>query len=288
LILCHCEEGVPPDDPISCNHVDIPVRWEIARNDDYFFTMLESLSRPIIIAHRGASAHAPENTLAAFELALAEGADAIELDAKLSADGHAVVIHDMTVDRTTGAHGRVKDLLLSDLRSLGAGGFFSAKFRGEKIPTLEEVFEAVGKRAFTNVELTNYNAPNDHLVETVCMLVKRFGLQKRVLFSSYFASNLSKARGLLPEVPRGLLALPGLLGAWARSFGFAFGNYQALHPNVKNATHQQAQRAHRLNRRVHVWTVNAEEDMRRLFGWGVDGIITDDPQLAVRVRGESK
>jgi len=252
------------------------------------FTMLETLPRPTIFAHRGASAHAPENTLAAFELALAQGAEGIELDAKLSADGHVVVIHDATVDRTTDGHGRVKDMSLADLRSLGAGLFFAEKYRGEKVPTLEEVFEALGKRMFINVELTNYNTPGDHLVESVCMLVKKFELQKRVLFSSFFASNLSKARGLLPEVPRGLLAFNGLLGAWARSFGFAFGRYQALHPNLKDVTPQQVQRVHRLERRVHVWTVNATEDMRRLFDWGVDAIFTDDPQLAVQVRGESE
>ncbi|PWB71605.1 MAG: hypothetical protein C3F07_13550 [Anaerolineales bacterium] len=250
--------------------------------------MLESLTRPVIFAHRGASAHAPENTLAAFDLALTQGADGIELDVKLSADGHVVVIHDPTVDRTTGAHGNVKDITLAELRALDAGSFFSEQYKGEKIPTLEEVFETVGKRTFINVELTNYNTPRDHLVETVCMLVKRFGLQKRVLFSSFFVSNLSRTRGYLPDVPRGLLALNGLLGAWARSFGFAFGNYQALHPNLKDATHQQVQRVHRLGRRIHVWTVNAEQDMRRLFDWGVDGIFTDDPQLAVRVRGESQ
>ncbi|HLE92043.1 MAG TPA: glycerophosphodiester phosphodiesterase family protein [Anaerolineales bacterium] len=250
--------------------------------------MLETLPRPTIFAHRGASAHAPENTLAAFELALAQGAEGIELDAKLSADGHVVVIHDATVDRTTDGHGRVKDMSLADLRSLGAGLFFAEKYRGEKVPTLEEVFEALGKRMFINVELTNYNTPGDHLVESVCMLVKKFELQKRVLFSSFFASNLSKARGLLPEVPRGLLAFNGLLGAWARSFGFAFGRYQALHPNLKDVTPQQVQRVHRLERRVHVWTVNAAEDMRRLFDWGVDAIFTDDPQLAVQVRGESE
>ena len=119
------------------------------------------------------------------------------------------------------------------------------------------------------------------------MLVKKCGLQKQVLFSSFFASNLSKARGLLPEVPRGLLAFNGLLGAWARSFGFAFGRYQALHPNLKDVTPQQVQRVHRLKRRVHVWTVNTAEDMRRLFYWDVDGIFTDDPQLAVQVRGRS-
>ena len=250
--------------------------------------MLISLPQPIIFAHRGASAHAPENTLAAFELALAQGADGIELDAKLSADGHVVVIHDASVDRTTGARGRVRDLSLAELRTLGAGSFFSEQFSAEKIPMLEEVFEAVGKKTFINVELTNYTTPRDHLVESVCMLVKRFNLQKRVLFSSFFAPNLSKAYGYLPEVPCGLLAFEGMLGAWPRSFGFAFGKYAALHPNVKDVTAQQVQRVHRLKGRVHVWTVNLEADMRRLFGWGVDAIFTDDPQLAVQVRAESK
>jgi glycerophosphoryl diester phosphodiesterase len=226
--------------------------------------------------------------MAAFELALAQGADGIELDAKLCADGHVVVIHDATVDRTTGKRGRVKDMSLAELRALDAGAFFAEKYRSEKVPTLEEVFEALGKRTFVNVELTNYNTPGDQLVESVCMLVKKFGLEKQVIFSSFFASNLSKARALLPDVPRGLLAFNGLLGAWARSFGFAFGKYQALHPNLKDVTPQQVQRVHRLRRRVHVWTVNRTEDMRRFFHWDVDGIFTDDPRLAVQVRGESE
>jgi glycerophosphoryl diester phosphodiesterase len=250
--------------------------------------MLSSLPQPIIFAHRGASAYAPENTLAAFELAVAQNADAIELDVKLSADGQAIVIHDPLVDRTTGGHGRVKDLPLRELRALDAGSFFSEKFRGEKIPTLEEVFEAVGKRTLINVELTNYNTPRDQLVETVCMLVKKCGMQERVIFSSFLASNLSKAHTYLPDVPRGLLAIGGLLGAWARSFGFDFGKYQALHPYLADVTPQQVQRVHRLNRRIHVWTVNAADDMRRLFRWGVDAIFTDDPQLAAKVRSESK
>jgi glycerophosphoryl diester phosphodiesterase len=254
--------------------------------DPYFFVMSHTLPSPLILAHRGASAHAPENTLAAFTLAMEQGADGIELDVKLTADGQVVVIHDATVDRTTGVQGRVKDLTLDELRSLEAGTFFSEKFKGEKIPTLEEVFDAVGKHAFINVELTNYNSPRDHLVEMVCMLVKKFGVQKSVLFSSFFASNLGRARSYLPEVPAGLLALGGPLGAWARSFGFAFGKYDALHPNLKDTTHEQVQRVHRLKKRIHVWTVNSEKDMRRMFGWGVDGIITDDPQLAVKVRGE--
>ena len=249
--------------------------------------MLESLPRPVIFAHRGACAHAPENTLAAFELALTQQADAIELDVKLSSDGYVVVHHDPTLDRTTDGKGRLKEKTLAELQKLDAGSFFSEKFNGEKIPTLEEVFEAVGKRTFINIELTNYKTPRDQLVETVCMLVKKHKMQKRVIFSSFLASNLSKARSYLPEVPRGFLALNGFLGSWARSFGFVFGKYQALHPFVKDTTQQEVLRVHRLNRRIHVWTVNDERDMRRLFGWGVDGIFTDDPQLAVRVRAET-
>jgi glycerophosphoryl diester phosphodiesterase len=248
--------------------------------------MFAIVPQPVIFAHRGASAYAPENTLAAFNLAVEQGADGIELDAKLSADGHVVVVHDPTLARTTGAPDQVKDMALDDLHALDAGSFFSKKFKGEKIPTLEEVFETFGKKTLINVELTNYNTRHDHLVETVCMLVKRFGLQDRVLFSSFLGSNLSDVRSFIPNAQTGLLALPGILGAWHRSFGFAFGKYDALHPNIKNTTQEQIYFVHRLKRRVHVWTVNEAHDMRRLFKWGVNAIFTDDPPLAVRVRGE--
>ena len=249
--------------------------------------MLYQLSQPVIFAHRGASAHAPENTLAAFQLALTQQADAIELDVKLSADEQVVVIHDPTVDRTTNGKGRVQDLALAELKKLDCGSFFSGNYAAEKIPTLEEVFESVGKRIFINIELTNYKTPRDNLSEVVCMLVKKHQMQKRIIFSSFHASNLSKARSYLPDVPRGLLAMDGLQGVWARSFGFTFGKYDALHPNLKDITQQEINRVHRLKRRVHVWTVNEEQDMRRLFNWGVDGIFTDDPQLALKTRAAS-
>jgi len=242
--------------------------------------------RPLILAHRGASVHAPENTLAAFELALEQGAHGIELDAKLSADGKVVVIHDASVERTTNGQGQVSQLDLTALRELDAGSFFSDQFKGEKIPMLAEVFEMLGKRAIINVELTNYKTPRDGLADKVCELVQRFGLQDSVLFSSFLSSNLKRTRSLLPDTPRGLLALGGWMGWWARSFGFNFGDYQALHPGLRDVTSQQVARVHRLKRRIHVWTVNTAEDMRRLIGWGVDGIITDDPKLAMEVLAE--
>ena len=247
--------------------------------------MLTDLPRPVVFAHRGASAHAPENTIPSFELALTQGADAIELDAKLTSDGQIVVFHDATIDRTTEGTGRLAQKTLAELRSLDAGSFFSDQFRGTKIPTLEEVFEAVGKKIFINVELTNYATPRDALVEKVCALVRKHGLEKSVTFSSFFASNLRQAQRFLPDVPRGLLALDGWMGAWARSFGFSFGNYAALHPYLTDVNAQQVSRVHQLKRRIHVWTVNKPEDVARLNSWGVDGIFTDDPQLALQVIG---
>lgn len=242
--------------------------------------------RPLILAHRGASAHAPENTLAAFELAHKQGAHGIELDAKLSADGEVVVIHDASVERTTDGQGRVSQLSLTALRELDAGSFFAEQFQDEKIPTLVEVFETIGKRAIINVELTNYDTPRDGLADKVCELVQRFGLQASVLFSSFLPSNLKRTRSLLPETPRGLLALGGWVGWWSRSFGFNFGDYQALHPGLSDTTPQQVARVHRLKRRIHVWTVNGADDIRRLIDWGVDGIITDDPKLAMDLLAE--
>jgi glycerophosphoryl diester phosphodiesterase len=221
----------------------------------------------------------------AFELALDQGADGVELDAKLSADGQVVVIHDQTVDRTTNGRGRVRDLTLAGLQSLDAGVFFSETYRGTRIPGLPEVFETIGRRGLINVELTNYASPRDRLVETVCALIERHALQDRVLLSSFFASNLRKAARLLPGVPRGLLALGGWTGAWARSFEFMFGDYQALHPHLSDAAAEQVQRVHKVNRRIHVWTANIPEQVRRLQEWRVDGIFTDDPLMAARALG---
>ena len=247
--------------------------------------MFENFPHPVLFAHRGASVHAPENTLPAFELALQQGADGVELDVKLTADGHVIVIHDPTVDRTTNGHGRVRDLALADFRKLDAGSYFSEIYRGAKVPLLEEVFEAIGKRCVINVELTNYATPRDQLVERVCELVKRHTLQDRILFSSFFPSNLKTAARLLPDVPRGLLAMPGWLGTWARSFGFMFGEYQALHPHISDASAPQVARVHKLNRRVHVWTANTPVEVTKLIGWGVDGLFTDDPLAVVPALG---
>jgi len=248
--------------------------------------MLKDLPSPTIFAHRGASAYAPENTIAAFELALKQNADAIELDAKLTADGHVVVIHDQTVDRTTDGSGRVNKMSFAELRELDAGSHFDRAFRGEQIPILEEVFESVGKKIFINVELTNYTSITDNLPQKTAAIVKEFGVTEHVLFSSFNPIALLRIRRLLPETPIGLLALPGKKGALARSSLATLLGYQALHPEKDDVSQCLIEKTHQRGCRMYVYTVNEEEDIRRLVKMRVDGIFTDDPLRARRVINE--
>lgn len=241
---------------------------------------------PIIFAHRGDSAHAPENTISAFKMAAEKGATAIELDVNLSADKQVVVIHDSTVDRTTDGQGKVRSLSYAALKEFDAGGKYSEKFRGEHIPTLNEVFEIMGKRIFINVELKDYVALDDDLVPNVVELVKKHGLQDSVMFSSFFQANLLTARKLLPAVPCGLLALGNFLGWPARTFAYRRKDYAAFHPNLHNVTFDMVNRVHAAGKRVHVYTVNHVEDIKRLVGFGVDGMFTDDPAQALKVLGK--
>jgi len=238
---------------------------------------------PLIYAHRGACAYAPENTLAAFRLAVQHCADAVELDAKLTADGEVVVFHDQILDRTTDGSGRLADKTLTELKKLDAGAWFSAQFAGEPIPTLDEVFEAVAAHLRINVELTNYATPNDNLVARVVDLVRRRSLQDKVLFSSFHPLNLIKAKRLLPEVPVAILALKGKAGALARSFVGRWISPDYIHPYYSDVNALWIERQHALGRKVNVWTVNAPEDIRNLIRWDVDGIITDDPRLARQI-----
>jgi glycerophosphoryl diester phosphodiesterase len=249
--------------------------------------MWPDLQTPIVFAHRGDNTHAPENTLSAFTKAVEKGADAIEFDVKLSADGHVIIIHDQTVDRTTNGHGQVRGMSLAALRDLDAGTQYPGQFPGEKIPTLEEVFESVGKRIYMNVELTNYATPFDRLVPEVVKLVKKFGLEKRVLFSSFFPHNLIKAARLLPEVPRGLLTWSGPMGWWGRNAGFRQERYAALHPYLDDVTPGLVNQVHAAGKRVHVWTVNGEDALKQMIGLGVDGIFTDDPGVALKLLGRN-
>jgi glycerophosphoryl diester phosphodiesterase len=241
------------------------------------------LRSPCIFAHRGASSYAPENTIAAFNLAIKQGADAIELDAKLCLDEHVVIIHDQTVDRTTSDSGRVSEMRLAELQKLDAGSHFDVAFRDEIIPTLDQVLEEVGKRIYINIELSNYASKSDPLPEKTAEIVQRHAMEQWVMFSSFNPLALLRAKRILPNVPFGLLALSGRSGSWARSWLGNWLHYQALHPHFSDADEALVERVHRRGARIHPFTINLEPDMLALKMLNVDGIITDDPMLARKI-----
>jgi glycerophosphoryl diester phosphodiesterase len=237
---------------------------------------------PLVIAHRGASMSAPENTLAAFVCAADLGAHAVELDAKLTADGCVVVHHDLTLGRTTDGSGKIAERTLSELKRLDAGGRFGERFINERIPTLGEVFEAVGHRLLINVELTNYGSLFDRLVSAVLEQVHEHELEERILLSSFNPVALLKARQLDPGIRTGLLELPGL-PRLVRVLQRALVPHNDLHPPVSKTTVGLLQSEHAAGRRVNVWTVNDRDRIEELIGQGADGIITDDPAMALEV-----
>ena len=238
---------------------------------------------PLIVAHRGDSANAPENTLASFRLALANGADGIELDVMFSADQKLVVIHDDTLDRTTNGHGLVGATPSDAIRELDAGSRFGEKFKGEPVPLLDEVFAEFGGKFLINVELKNYKTPKDQLPDFVVALIKKHGLSESVMLSSFNGRNLPRAKTLAPEIRTGLLTLPGILGLPMR--GVLGRRYAAddLHPFHRDVSARLVQSRHNLGQRVNVWTVDEPEDLRRMQSFGVDMIICNDPSHARRI-----
>jgi glycerophosphoryl diester phosphodiesterase len=240
--------------------------------------LFANLPRPMIFAHRGASAYAPENTLAAFEVAVEQKADAIELDAHITADGHVVVIHDDTVDRTTNGTGKVIELSLHDIQQLDAGSSFHRIFRGEHIPTLEDIFAMIGKRIFINIELKEKGFRASSLPEKIASLLRKYDLSDSVLISSFNINDLRSIHKILPEISIALLARRGSAGLLARSrIGFSLIKYQALHPRYSDTTRELVKKQHLSGRRVNVYTVDQPEAIRSLLQLGVDGIFTNDP-----------
>jgi len=249
---------------------------------------IEELHPPIIFGHRGASKYAPENTVAAFELALNQGAEAFELDTMLSADGIPVVIHDRTVDRTTDGSGKVDQINTKELFTMDAGSTFSAKYLDERIPLLEEIFTLFKNRALINVELKNYHNPSDALPEKVVDMANRIDVFDQLLFSSFFPSNLKRIKRLMPWAQVALLCSKGVLGYISRSEVFSSVSPDYIHPHFKDISKSYIEKQHHMNRKVNTWTVNQQTNIMGLINQGVDGIITDDPKLAIKLKRRMK
>ena len=229
------------------------------------------------IAHRGASGSFPENTLAAFRAAIEAGAEMCELDVQLTRDGAMVVIHDDTVVRTTDGIGAVATMTLAEIKRLDAGAKFDDRFAGERIPTLEEVFDLVEGRCALNIEIKS-----EGLETGVSELIRARQAFGSTLVSSFDWAVLARIRHIAPEIRVGLLA-----SRWpARLIGAATEmKAAAINPRVDIITEDLCIAAHGREISVYAWTVDEPAEMRRLIAYGVDGIMTNWPGRLREVLG---
>ncbi len=232
--------------------------------------------RPLVLGHRGASAEAPENTLAAFRLALAQGADGVELDVWRCASGEVVVFHDRDARRVAGSPLRPTLASFAELRALDVGAWKGERFRGERIPRLEEVLEALGP-ALINVELKSARVGDPRLGFAAARILRSRRAGSRVVVSSFDWPLLAAFRLAAPEVPTGLLLearswwrhLAGPAAALLRA--------QALHPELRWVTPDRASRWAAAGWPLVVWTVDEPADVQRMCALGVAALISNRP-----------
>lgn len=228
-----------------------------------------------VFAHRGASADAPENTMAAFEMALEMGADAIELDVQMSRDGYLVVVHDPVLERTTDGEGFVKDYTLEELQRLDAGTWFDERFRGERIPTLAQVFELVRGQAVLNVEFKLMPIRYPGIQEALVKLIRDTDFPiGDLIVSSFEHPSLLRLQSLEPR-----LAIAPLFSHYPASFEALPGSVMHPHWGVVDEEFMATARAE--GRKVNVWTANDPRAWERLRALSVDGIITDTPDKLI-------
>lgn len=248
-----------------------------------------SEAQPFVIAHRGESSRAPENTLAAFRGALEAGADFVEFDVHLSADGVPVVIHDETVDRTTEGSGRVDTLTVAQLKALDAGSWFSAGFAGERIPTLGETLELLRGKGRILLELKDAEHTGagerggkragqaSALVAKSLEVVDRTGVRAQVLFQTFYPANLRELKKQARGIPYAFLYnFPE-----RRHLATAYAKYHraaGFNPRLQNTRRSQVLMAHLLGMEVFVYTPDEVAEFQQALDLGVDGIITNNPR----------
>ena len=227
------------------------------------------------IAHRGFSGRYPENTMLAFEKAVEAGADGIELDVHLSADGVPVIIHDEWTDRTAGVAGTVKDMTLAELRELDFSATFRGKYGVNRIPTLEEYFElAKDSGILTNIELKTSVFTYPGIEEKVLELIDRFELRSRIWISSFNHYSVLYMQKLAPDMPYGFLEESRIIDMAAYC---AAHHVQAVNPEFHMVDEAFMEDANAHGIAVNVWTVNEKEDMRRMKELGVGMSIGNFP-----------
>ena len=237
------------------------------------------MTDPVVVAHRGSSAVAPQNTLAAFEAAWRSGAGSIEIDIQPTADGHVVVIHDDTVEATTDGQGVVTEMTLEALRALDAGSWFAPAYAGQRVPTFAEVLDLMVRRPGIDLLLELKGAWTTEQVRPVTAAIRAAGLADRVIGQSFWPQSVTALaeadpdlrRGLLVfEVPDGLDALVATCADLGVMTCNPYGPLLVTHPDLVD-------RLHAAGLQVQVWTLNEPEQWAAAVELGVDAVITDRP-----------
>lgn len=237
-------------------------------------------------AHRGASAYAPENTMEAFALAVEQRADGIELDVHLSADGEVVVAHDETVDRVSDGTGRIVQMTLAELRRLHFNQVKPDYSAMARVPTLREVLDLLRPTNLVlNIELKNSIEAYPGMEQRCIDLVRAAGMRDRVWYSSFNHHSLKQIKAIDPGAPCGILYSSTMVEPWsyARNLGL-----DALHPHFSELLiPDEVPQSHTAGVRIHTWTVNETEHLEAVARTGVDAIITNFPDRALRVLGRA-
>lgn len=237
-------------------------------------------NRPRILAHRGASADAPENTLSAFRLAAEQGADGVELDVWRCATGEVVVHHDAGAARTGGVALLIRRATLRELRGLDVGAWKHPRFRGERIPLLAEVLEAL-PGAFVNVELKSDGRPDLPLAAAAARVVRAAGAAGRCVLSSFDGLLLAAARAAAPDLPRAVLCDAGAGWEVRAAVTARLVRAEAIHPRAALVTAASLASWRRRGLVIRAWTVDDEREVARLARLGVDAIVTNRPAAAL-------
>ncbi len=244
----------------------------------------------IVMSHRGFNDVAPENTMAAFKKALQVGADMIELDVHLSKDGELIVMHDPTVDRTTNGTGSIIDKTLAEIKQLDASNKFSGIFKGEKIPTLDEVLQFAKDKISVNVEIKKEAieeepAPGKGVEEKVVRLLEKYGMVEHSLICSFSGLALTRVKQFNPRIPTSyLIVTEPILTTHTKLAGKL--KADAIHEYRAFISKREIENAHKFDIHENAWTVDNPHKMSELIDKGVDGLITDRPDLALKVLEE--
>ena len=242
---------------------------------------LTTFKRPLIIAHRGYRAKYPENTLASFRAALDIGVKMIELDVMLTRDRKMVVIHDVTLERTTDGHGQVNSYTLQELKELDAGSWFHTQFANERLPALEEVLCLVGDRALVNIEIkaSAYEAhqPPDAIERQVVELIHQKNALTSVLISSFELKILENIT-MMKDAPA--IALLSKHPTEIDNVELCTRlNVFSWHPNCLELNYELVKMMHESSIRVFPYNVDTPEGYQRMINMDVDGVITSDPAM---------